>query len=173
MRFCRPALWAGAAVVAFCQTPVQLSAENARLLAYDKLFFRVMWLEDQASWLVSQGMTGAYAHSVMQRDYGLTEGEQAQLIAVAADWRVKFRANQDQAKALMAAGQTGASSPALQELLAARFKVTSEHIDQLRAALGPMRFAAMDALVTKPAASVPAGTGTAGTGGLSRERRIP
>jgi hypothetical protein len=109
-----------------------------------------MWLEDKASELVSQGKSGLFARSVIQGDYGLTDGEQALLLATAADWRTKSGAIQDQAKPLLAAGLSSVSSSAVQALLAARLGVTSDHIDQLEAALGPMRFAALDALVTKP-----------------------
>lgn len=171
-RFCLQAMLVGAGCLALCQTPTPLSTENSRLLAYDKLFFRVMWLEDKGNQLVSQGKNGAYANSVLQRDYGLTEAEQAKLTVVAADWRDKFDAIQNQAKPLVAAGQKSTSSPALQELLAARLRVTSDHIDQLRGALGPMRFAAMDALVTKPAAVSASGSRAVAVGGAQRERRI-
>jgi len=154
-RCCLLALATAVAALAQQQVPAQYASQIARLKAYDAFFFRVTWLQNKSSQLSSQGKSTAFADSVVQVEYGLTDAEQAQLASIAADCRAKSGAIQDQARPLLAAGQSSASSPTVQALLAALLGVTSDHIDQLQAALGPMRFAALDALVTKTAAVSP------------------
>lgn len=131
---------------------VQPSPQDAHLFAYDSFFFRVMWLEDKANQLVSQGKTDAYARFVIQKEFAPTDAQTASLKAIAADYRTQFNAIQKQAKALLTAGQKGSTSPQLGDLFNQRRQVTADHINQLQMALGPMRFAALDALVALPRA---------------------
>lgn len=125
-------------------------AQQSRLMAYDSFFLRVTRIEDRATTLVAQGKNPTSTRSSIGRDFDLTDAEQALVIAIASDWGAQFQANQAKAKALLAAAQSSSSSPELQGLLVARLNMTSDHIAQLQAALGPTRFAALDALVTQP-----------------------
>jgi hypothetical protein len=145
-----------------CQTPTQSSSEIGRLMTYDRLFIRVMWLEDKASELEAQRKNPAHFRSIIRSEFGLTVGEMALVTAIAADLRAEHDAIRKQAQPLLAAGQSSTSSPDLRSLLASRLKATADHIDALQAVLGPMRFAAMDALVMRPpstAASPPSRPG--------------
>jgi hypothetical protein len=139
-RFNPRVLLIGAAVQALCQVQTVPTAQNTRLMAYDTFFRRVIWAQDR-----SPGLVAAVA-----RDYELTDSEQARVIEIANDWRVRWDAIENQARPLLAAGQSSTSSPALQDLLRNRLQMTSDHIDRLQAAFGPERFAAFEALITKP-----------------------
>jgi len=144
-RFNPRVLLIGTAVQALCQVQIVPTAQNTRLMAYDTFFRRVTWAEDR-----SPGLVAAVA-----RDYELTDSEQARVIEIANDWRVRWDAVENQVGPLLAAGQSGAYSPALQDLLRNRLQMTSDHIDRLQAAFGPERFAAFEALITKPPPPAP------------------
>jgi hypothetical protein len=133
-----------------CQDSIPRSPDDQRLLTYEALFRRVAWLEDKGSDLKAQGKSDAFARSVTRRDFGLTAQEQARLTAIAMDWLTKCQPIQDQAKVLISNGQSSTTSPALQSLLNERLAITQAHIDQLQTALGPLRFAAMNAIVMRP-----------------------
>ena len=139
-RFNLRVLLIGAAVQALCQVQIVPTAQNTRLMAYDTFFRRVIWAQDR-----SPGLVAAVA-----RDYELTDSEQARVIEIANDWRVRWDDIESQARPLLAACQSSTSSPALQDLLRNRLQMTSDHIDRLQAAFGPERFAAFEALITKP-----------------------
>ena len=133
-RFFSQALLICLAAQALCQAQTQLTEQQARIMAYDSFFLRVMRIP----------------RSSIGRDFGLTDSDLAAVIAVATDWGVKFDGIDKQARQLLAAGQSSSSSPELQGLLAERLNMTSDHIARLQAALGPARFAALEALVTQP-----------------------
>ena len=120
-RFNPRVLLIGAAVQALCQVQTVPTAQNTRLMAYDTFFRRVIWAQDR-----SPGLVAAVA-----RDYELTDSEQARVIEIANDWRVRWDAIENQARPLLAAGQSSTSSPALQDLLRNRLQMTSDHIDRL------------------------------------------
>jgi hypothetical protein len=132
------------------QDSIPRSPGDQRLLTYEALFRRVAWLEDKGSDLKAQGKSDAFARSVTRKDFGLTAQEQARLTAIAMDWVTKCQPIQDQAKVLILNGQSSTTSPALQSLLNERLAITQAHIDQLQTALGPLRFAAMNAIVMRP-----------------------
>jgi hypothetical protein len=125
-------------------------AQQSRLMAYVTFFVRVSWIADRAATLVAQAKNPTSIRSSIGRDFDLTDAEQALVIAIGSDWGARIEANQAKAEVLHAAGQSISSSPELQGLLAARLDMTWDHISQLQAALGPARFAALDALVTQP-----------------------
>jgi hypothetical protein len=79
------------------------------------------------------------------REAGLTGQEAVNLNAIAADWSVGDLATNKAAVALIAAGARGSTSPALRNLAGQRKRVVADHIDQLKAALGPARFRVLDA----------------------------
>ncbi len=141
----------GAGLPAPSQAQGQPAYPDSRLLVYDALFFRVMWLEGQANKLDSQGKNGAFMRSAISQQAGLTTQEEASLKAIAADWRGKESAIETASKALIAAGARGPTSAPLQNLAQQRKQMIADHINQLQAALGPARFAVLDGYATSTA----------------------
>ncbi len=141
----------GAGLPAPSQAQGQSTYPDSRLLVYDSLFFRVMWLEGQANKLVSQGKNDAFMRSAIRQQAGLTSQEEASLKAIAADWRANESAIETASKALIAAGARGPTSASLQSLAQQRKQMIADHINQLQTAFGPARFAVLDGYATSTA----------------------
>jgi hypothetical protein len=138
-----------------CQAPTPGSEEGNRLMAYESFFFRVAFMEDQASRLRAQGKQTQLGSSIRSA-YSLTAEQYSQLAAIAVDWKAKWTAINDKAGPLLAQGLRRSSSRSLNDLMEERVRMTMSHADQLQSALGGrMRLAALEALIMRPSASGP------------------
>ena len=132
------------------QAPQEITAPQTRLAIYSSFFMRLALLEDAAAGLGDPNKSGSESRALAARAFGLTEPELALAIGIAAGFRAKAGAVGEQAGRSLTAGDTGNLSPALEERKALLSKAISDLIDQLQAALGQARFAALDKLVVQP-----------------------
>lgn len=126
------------------QSPNPTSYSNYELLVYHAFFTRAQWLQSQAGRLDALGENGSFLRSTIMREAGLTAAEAASLNVIAADWSAGDLAISNAAKALVASG-TAHYSPGLQSLAGQRKQVVADHVDQLKTAMGPARFAVLNA----------------------------
>ena len=149
---------------AYCQSPPASKLTNVPdFVLYDHFLFRVVWLENQANSLKAQGKDDTFMRSWMQTKAGLSDQETASLKAIATDCRATPSAIVSAVRSLAAAGANFATSQQVQSLASQRRQTVLDHMGQLQTALGPARFAVLDAYVRQtvkipigPAAPPPA-----------------
>jgi hypothetical protein len=141
-------------VSAFCQEPQVAPLVQVPYFAlYDDFFFYVTWLEDVANRKTAQGKDGAGYRSLVRQRAGLTDGEEATLKALAADWRRKNDALTSAVRALRAAGALDTTTQA-QQARAKQYEGNAlDHVAQLQAAFGHVRFKLLDVFVRRSAAT--------------------
>jgi hypothetical protein len=152
-----PVLLAIAGSLAFGQNPpTNYGKPIPDYVLYDSFLFRVTWADRQASKMASQGIDDTFYRTLIRRQVGLTTNEEAMLKAIAADWR---RADSQIQKAIQAARASGvpATSQGVQNLRSQRIQTVRDHIGQLQAGFGNMRFEVLDAFVRRSATVKPPG----------------
>ena len=133
-----------------CQKPQIVEVKQIPdFVLYDSYFYRVAWLDNYAKSLRSQGKSDTNARSAIRRQASLTSTEETALKAIAADLRVKDDGIVSATQALMAAGAQSGNPQQLQDLRNQRQQVITDHIAQLRAALGPTRFLELDGFIRR------------------------
>jgi hypothetical protein len=118
---------------------------------YNFFFFHVTWADRQAGKMASRGMDDAIYRTLVRREVGLTAKEEAMVKAIAADWRQKDSQLLTALTAIQAARASGvqANSQEVQNLESQRIQTVRDHISQLQAGFGNMRFQVLDAFVRK------------------------
>ncbi len=152
----------GVASAAFCQSGAPAKPVPDEIL-YRAFFSRVMWLDDVGRQIDAKGHDGSSARGSIRKESGLTAGEEAALKNVAQEWRGQNQAILAQIRALHAAG--GASDPRrAAQLIDQRRTAVLDRMAELRALLGPPRFAVLDGYVrsTSPVRPPAAGTKSGG-----------
>jgi len=135
---------------AFCQTAQVNSITGVpNDVLYHFFFNRVMWLQDQAGKMQSQGVDGSQLSAMIQRQAGLTSQQASALAAIASDWRTNDTANRAQIRAIAATGVRVSASPQLQALEARSQQLVLDHLNQLQTALGPGAFYVLDLYVRR------------------------
>jgi hypothetical protein len=116
---------------------------------YDSFFYRVAWLEEHSTNLIQQGKRDTVVRSAIRTQANLTIPEEVALKTVVADYRENSAALAAAARTLRAAGPQAPDSQQLQNLRSQRLQMITDHISQLREALGPERFRDLDAFVRR------------------------
>ena len=143
-------LLAAFAFPAICQKPqFEETKQIPDFVLYDSYFYRVAWFDNHAKSLRSQGKSDTNARSAIRRQGSLTSTEETALKAIAADLRAKDDGIASAARALRASGARIESSRPLQDLRNQRQQVITDHIAQLRAALGTTRFLELDGFIRR------------------------
>lgn len=143
-------LLAAFAFPAICQKPqFEEVKQIPDFVIYDSFFYRVAWLDNHANSLSAQGKNDTSTRSAVRTQANLTIAEEAALKAIAADLRVKDDGIVSATRALMAAGARIENSQQLQDLRNQRQQTITDHIAQLRTALGSTRFLELDAFVRR------------------------
>ena len=123
--------------------PIQTLASQSTTVPdfalYDAFFFRVVWIEGQASKLALQGKDGSRIGSTIQRETGITAQEYMTLKAIAADSRAKVAAILAKEQALRSASASR-SDPQLRDLVNQRKQTVLDHLQSLKEALGNRQF---------------------------------
>jgi hypothetical protein len=144
------ALLAAFAFPAICQKPQIVEVKQIPdFVLYDSYFYRIAWLDNHAKSLSLQGKIDTKMRSAIRKQGNLTSTEETALKAIAADLRVKDDGIASAARALRTAGERIGSSRQLQDLRNQRQQVITDHIAQLRAALGSTRFLELDGFIRR------------------------
>jgi hypothetical protein len=152
-----PVLLAFVAPFAFGQNPPTANGNPIPdYVLYDAFLFRVTWADSQAGKMASQGIDDTFYRTLIRRQVGLTTNEEAMLKAIAADWRRTDSQIQTAIQAARASG-TPATSQEVQNLESQRIQTVRDHISQLQAGFGNMRFEVLDAFVRRSATVKPSG----------------
>jgi hypothetical protein len=143
-------LLAAFAFPAICQKPqFEDIKQIPDFVIYDSFFYRVAWLDNHANSLSAQGKNDTSTRSAIRMQANLTSTEEAALKAIAADLRVKDDGIVSATRALVAAGAQSGNPQQLQDLRNQRQQTITDHIAQLRAALGTTRFWELDAFIRR------------------------
>jgi hypothetical protein len=136
--------------LAFCQTTQVNSVTGVPdYILYTFFFNRVMWLQDQAGKVQSQGQDPSQFSTQIEKQAGLTSQQASALVAIASDWRTKNAALLAQIRAAAATGAKLATSPQLQALQSQRHQLVLDHLTQLQTGLGPGAFYVLDLYVRR------------------------
>jgi hypothetical protein len=139
------------AVACLSNAAMGQTISNSRFLAYRSLFFRTVWLREQADKQAARGRNPAHLRATIGREIGLSPEGQSRLESVAADWCSKDAAFDAQAKALGQAGQQSGTVGRYKALAAERRQALEEQISRLAVALGPMSYRVVDTYLAKDA----------------------
>ena len=140
----------GLGLPALCQKPQTTPATSVPDYAlYSSFFFRIAWADSQARKMASQGISDTFYRTLIQRQVGLTGKEAAALTVIAADWRQK---DSQILGAIQAARLSGAqaNSTQTQNLSSQRVQTVLDHVSQLQAGMGNVRFQVVDGFVHQP-----------------------
>ena len=142
-------LLAGLGLPALCQQPQTTPPTKVPdYILYHEFFFRVKWLSDLADKYSSRGKPASadYFRSLLQKKAGLTAQEDAALKSIAADCRAGDLGIVGAGRALVKAG-AAANDPRLPALGSQRQQWVTNHVSQIRDAMGPARFPQLDSFV--------------------------
>jgi len=146
-------LLAALSLPAFCQTaPTNSANALPDYVVYSSILHRVTWFETQADKLKSQGLNDSFYRTMIQRQAELNDKETATLKSVAADWTQKNTAILGAPQAVRAQGASAANTQQIQNLQAQRIQAVRDHISQIQAAFGAVRFPVFDDYVRQNAA---------------------
>jgi len=148
---------------AYCQSlPAKQTTTVPDYILYDRFLHRVMWFQGIADNLKAQGKDDTFMRSWVKANAGLTAGEESTLKAIAADCEASTSAAMDAARALIPTAASPGVAQQIQALLSQRQQTVQDHVSQLQTALGPARYALLDAFARQivkfgARAAIPAG----------------